>query len=158
MDTALDQLIETELDRPEIRGVTIMEDSLGVDLRDRRTIVAPLLWYPRLAYATDAERQDFEIRRNMIYWQQLDEEVSVRAMLLGRTSGESRSLWKDGLHSDRQKALRIGPPMALQAQRHSHRSSLSYAAFLLSMAGPNKPNELYRKPCYLGRASFFAVH
>ena len=26
------------------------------------------------------------------------------------------------------------------------------------MAGPNKPNELYRKPCYFGRASFFAVH
>ncbi len=89
MNTALDQLIETELDRPEIRGVTITEDSLIVNLRDGRTIVAPLLWYPRLAYAADAERQDFEIRRNVIYWPRLDEEVSVRAMLLGRTSGES---------------------------------------------------------------------
>ena len=90
MSTALDQLIETELDRPEIRGVTITDDSLVVDLRDGRTIIAPLLWYPRLAYAADSERQDFEIRRNVIYWQRLDEEVSVRAMLLGRTSGESR--------------------------------------------------------------------
>lgn len=89
MNTALDQLIETELDRPEIRGVTITEDSLIVDLRDGRTIVAPLLWYPRLAYAADTERQDFEIQRNVIHWPRLDEEVSVRSMLLGRTSGES---------------------------------------------------------------------
>lgn len=91
MNTALAQLLETELERPEIRSVSVTDDSLIVDLQDGRTVTAPLLWYPRLAYATDAERQNLEIRRNVIRWPALDEEISVRGLLLGRMSGESQA-------------------------------------------------------------------
>ncbi len=90
MNTALAQLLDTELNQTEIDEVAIDDDSLAVELRDGRTIVAPILWYPRLAYATQAERQQFEIRRNVILWPTLDEEISVRGMLLGRKSGESQ--------------------------------------------------------------------
>jgi hypothetical protein len=89
MNTALNQLIEVELERPEIGNVAVTDDNLIVDLKDGRTIIAPLLWYPRLAYATEAERQAFEVKRNVIFWPCLDEEISVRSMLLGRSSGES---------------------------------------------------------------------
>jgi Protein of unknown function (DUF2442) len=89
MNTALAQLLDRELNQTEIDEVVIDDDSLTVELRDGRTIVIPILWYPRLAYATQTERQQFEIRRNVILWPTLDEEISVRGMLLGRKSGES---------------------------------------------------------------------
>ena len=89
MNTALAQLLDNELNQTEIDEVVIDDDSLTVELRDGRTIVTPILWYPRLAYATLAERQQFEIRRNVILWPTLDEEVSVRGMLIGSKSGES---------------------------------------------------------------------
>lgn len=89
MNIALAQLLDNELNQTEIGEVLVDDNSLTVELQDGRTIIAPILWYPRLAYATQAERQQFEIRRNVIFWPTLDEEVSVRGMLLGRKSGES---------------------------------------------------------------------
>jgi len=32
----------------------------------------------------------YRIRHNVIFWSELDEEISVRSMLLGRKSGESQ--------------------------------------------------------------------
>jgi hypothetical protein len=89
MNTVVADLIEHELERPEIQAVRLNENELSVDLKDGRTIITPLVWYPRISYATEAERQHFQILRNVIYWPELDEEVSVRGMLLGRMSGES---------------------------------------------------------------------
>ena len=91
MNTAGADLLELELERAEIQTVTIDDDSLTVDLKDGRTVITPILWYPRLDYATEQERQNFQILRNVIYWPALDEEVSVRGMLLGRMSGESQA-------------------------------------------------------------------
>jgi hypothetical protein len=73
MNTALMQLLDNELNQTEIDEVIIDDDSLTVELRDGRTIVAPILWYPHLAYATQSERQQFETHRNVIFWPELDE-------------------------------------------------------------------------------------
>ena len=89
MNIALAQLVEAELERPEIKTVWVTEDSLTVDLRDGRTLAVPIVWYPRLSYATKIEQQNIEVYRNVIRWPDLDEEISVRGMLLGRKSGES---------------------------------------------------------------------
>jgi Protein of unknown function (DUF2442) len=89
MNIAVAQLIETDLERCEIKAVVVSEDSLTVDLQDGRTIAVPILWYPRLAYANPQEQLHMEIRRNVIRWPDLDEEISVRGLLLGRKSGEN---------------------------------------------------------------------
>lgn len=89
MNIALAQLLETELERTEIQAVSVTDDSLIVDLRDGRSIVALIGWYPRISYATSKEQLHFEIHRNIIHWPDLDEQVSVRGLLLGRKSGES---------------------------------------------------------------------
>lgn len=89
MNIAMAQLLEAELERTEIQAVSVTDDSLIVDLRDGRSIVAPIAWYPRISYATPKEQQHFEIHRNIIHWPDLDEEISVRGLLLGRKSGES---------------------------------------------------------------------
>jgi hypothetical protein len=75
------------------QDVKITDDTLSVDLSDGRTILTPILWYPRLAYASPAERNHWELvgQGIGIHWPELDEDVSVEALLAGRASGESQS-------------------------------------------------------------------
>jgi len=74
-----------------IIGVSVTDDTLAADLEDGRTIAVPIGWYPRLAYATDAERANFELSGAGygIHWPDLDEDVGVEGMLLGKRSAES---------------------------------------------------------------------
>jgi hypothetical protein len=71
--------------------VTITEHTLSVDLEDGRTISVPIGWYPRLAHATLAERLNFEISGAGygIHWPDLDEDVGIEGLLLGKRSTES---------------------------------------------------------------------
>ena len=71
---------------------TITEDTLAVDLEDGRSIAVPIGWYPRLAHGTPAERARYEISGAGygIYWPDLDEDIGVEGMLLGKNSAESQ--------------------------------------------------------------------
>ncbi len=83
--------VEISIALPKIMNVRVTEDTLSVDLEDGRTISAPLSWYPRLVYATPKERQNFRIAGAGygIHWPDLDEDISVKGLLLGNRSGES---------------------------------------------------------------------
>ena len=76
---------------PRVVDVTVTEDTLSVDLEDGRTISVPIGWYPRLAHATPAERLHFQISGAGygIHWPDLDEDIGVEGLLLGRMSAES---------------------------------------------------------------------
>ena len=52
-----------ELEVPGATKITVTDDSLTADLVDGRTISVPLAWYPRLVYATPAERDKMGIVR-----------------------------------------------------------------------------------------------
>lgn len=87
--------------------VVISDESLTVDLADGRTITAPLAWFPRLSHATADERANWRVTGGGvgIHWPDLDEDVSVEALLAGRRSGESRDSlikWLSSRRSDRQ--------------------------------------------------------
>ena len=71
--------------------VTITDDTLAVDLDDGRSIAVPIGWYPRLAYGTPDERENYEIAGAGygIHWPDLDEDIGVEGMLLGKKSAES---------------------------------------------------------------------
>src|SRR5512139_1344235 len=71
--------------------VRITETALIVDLTDGRRVSVPLAWYPRLAEARPAERRRWELigRGIGIHWPELDEDISIEALLLGERSGES---------------------------------------------------------------------
>lgn len=77
---------------PLFRAVLLTEDSLTVDLSDGRTLSVPLAWYPRLLHASPQERQHWRLigRGEGIAWPDLDEDISVEGLLLGRSSGESQ--------------------------------------------------------------------
>lgn len=71
--------------------VTVSDDTLAADLEDGCTIAIPIGWYPRLSYATAAERVNFVISGAAygIHWPDLDEDIGVEGMLLGKKSAES---------------------------------------------------------------------
>lgn len=81
-----------EIQEARAQSVIVSEDSLIVDLVDGRTVIAPLVWYPRLWYGTPEERNKFDIIGNgtLIHWPDLDEDLGVSGILAGRRSGESR--------------------------------------------------------------------
>jgi hypothetical protein len=81
-----------EVQEATAQKVTVSEVSLAVDLVDGRTIIVPLVWYPRLWYGTPEERNHFEIIGDgtLIHWPDLDEDLSVSGLLAGRRSGESQ--------------------------------------------------------------------
>jgi hypothetical protein len=72
--------------------VTITGDSLTVKLNDGRTISVPLAWYPRLLHGTSEERNSWRPIGNGegIHWPDLDEDISIENLLMGKRSGESQ--------------------------------------------------------------------
>jgi len=81
--------------------VIITDDTLAADLEDGRSIAVPIGWYPRLSHATPVERANFVISGAGygIHWPDLDEDIGVEGMLLGKKSGESATSlarWLEG--------------------------------------------------------------
>jgi hypothetical protein len=76
---------------PRVVNVTMTDDTLSVDLEDGRTIAVPIGWYPRLAHGTPAERANVQIggAGYGMHWPELDEDIGVEGLLLGKPSTES---------------------------------------------------------------------
>jgi hypothetical protein len=87
-----------------VMNVVITEDTLSVDLEDGRTISVPIGWYPRLAKGTPIERANFQISGAgyAIYWPDLDEDLGVDGLLLGKRSTESFSSFEQWLQRRKQ--------------------------------------------------------
>jgi hypothetical protein len=68
-----------------VRDVRIDEDRLAVDLMDGRSIAVPLAWYPRLADASPAQRDHWELAGGGfgIHWPEIDEDLSTEGLLRG---------------------------------------------------------------------------
>ena len=76
--------------------VKVTDDELTVQLEDGRTLVVPLVWYPRLLHGSKRERARWRLigRGVGIHWSSLDEDISVEGLLAGRRSGESQQSLK----------------------------------------------------------------
>ena len=83
------------------QNVVVTHDTLTVDLNDGRSISAPLAWYPRLLHGTPEERDNWRLIGNAegIHWPDLDEDISVENLLLGKPSGESQKSFKKWLQN-----------------------------------------------------------
>lgn len=74
-----------------VSTASVTDDTLAVDLEDGRTIAVPIGWYPRLAHGTAIERANFQISGAGygLHWPDLDEDIGVEGLLLGKRSTES---------------------------------------------------------------------
>jgi hypothetical protein len=84
---------------PRAVNVNVTDDTIQVDLEDGRTISVPIGWFPRLAYGTPEERANFQIRSagHGIHWPDLDEDIGIEGLLLGKKSTESQASFKKWL-------------------------------------------------------------
>jgi hypothetical protein len=83
------------------QDVRVTDDTLAVDLTDGRTISVPLAWYPRLLHGTAEERNNWRLigDREGIHWPDLDEDISIENLLMGKPSSESQSSFKRWLEN-----------------------------------------------------------
>ena len=83
------------------KDVRLSGDTLSLDLADGRTVSVPMDWYPRLFHATEEERGNWRLlgQGMGIHWPDLDEDISVEGILLGKPSGESQASFQKWLSS-----------------------------------------------------------
>ena len=103
---------------PTATRIIVTEDELTAELFDGRTISVPLAWYPRLTYATQQERENWQliVGGEGIHWPDLDEDISIEGLIAGRKSGESAESFKQWL-----EAKKAGRPLTLDALAQSER-------------------------------------
>jgi len=85
-----------EIRQARARHITVTDDTLTVDLADGRTISVPLAWFPRLLHGTQEERNHWRLigQGEGVHWSDLDEDISIENLILGKPSGESQSSFK----------------------------------------------------------------
>jgi len=68
--------------------VNFTDDSICLVLSDGREVKSPLEFYPRLKNATKEQRENFQLLGlgSGIHWPDLDEDLSVEGIVLGRKS------------------------------------------------------------------------
>lgn len=79
-----------EIEVPRAERVTVIQDTLSVDLNDGRTISVPLVWFPSVLHASPEERKNWRLigKGQGIHWEDLDEDISVEGLLADKSSGE----------------------------------------------------------------------
>ena len=65
-------------------NVSFDDDTMWVGLEDGRTLDVPLAWFPRLLKASPAQRAAVEISTFGLHWAEIDEDISVPALLADR--------------------------------------------------------------------------
>jgi hypothetical protein len=83
------------------QDVKVTDDALIADLSDGRTVSVPLAWFPRLLHGTPKERNRWQLIGDGegIHWPDLDEDISVENLILGKPSGESQKSFKKWLEA-----------------------------------------------------------
>jgi hypothetical protein len=78
---------------PAALSAAVADQTLSVELSDGRSLSAPLAWFPRLLHATPEERSNWRLvgKGDGVHWDDLDEDISIESLLLGRPSRESQA-------------------------------------------------------------------
>jgi hypothetical protein len=84
---------------PTAAEIKVEQEQLVLFLMDGRTLTIPLAWYPRLAHATPAERENCQLLGDgyAIEWPDLDEHIGVEGLIAGHRSGESEQSFQKWL-------------------------------------------------------------
>ena len=72
--------------------VSFDEENLWLLLTDGRQLAVPLAYFPRLLNATKQQREKYEISGGGtgLHWDEIDEDISVPALLMGHTDQSVR--------------------------------------------------------------------
>lgn len=92
-------------------AVEVHGGRLWVTLDDGRVIGTPLDWYLTLANATATELSNYELFDETIHWPDLDEDLSIHAMLAGKRPRYPWTVnqWRARVEALRELQARYGP-------------------------------------------------
>jgi len=81
-----------------VKDVHVTEDTLAVDLVDGRTIIVPLVWFPRLCQATPEQRRKWQVSGAGfgIHWPDVDEDLSTAGLLRGAPAAAEPAVGRRG--------------------------------------------------------------
>ncbi len=68
-------------------AVRFDDNSMWVELSDGGALGVSYAWFPRLLNATPKQREEVEIGRFGLHWEEIDEDISVEGLLAGRRDG-----------------------------------------------------------------------
>jgi hypothetical protein len=76
-----------------VKNIHIDDDVIAVDLMDGRSISVPLIWYPRLAKASQRDRENWQTSGGGygIHWPDIDEDLSTEGLLRGSPARKSET-------------------------------------------------------------------
>ncbi len=79
--------------KDKIAGISFQSDTLSAELMDGRVITVPLAWYPRLANASPAQRNNWELTAAGfgVHWPDVDEDLSSAGLLRGAPAHRGKS-------------------------------------------------------------------
>lgn len=67
------------------RMLKFTDNDMVVFLVDGRKVIIPIVWFPRLANATNSQLENYELLGDgeNVYWLEIDEDLSVADLLRG---------------------------------------------------------------------------
>ena len=77
--------MSTLVSEPVAKHLRFDADTMWADLADGRQLGVPLAYFPRLLKATPSQREQYTISGGGtgLHWNNLDEDISVPALLMG---------------------------------------------------------------------------
>ena len=68
---------------PTFEKTEVKPEYIWFTLNDGRTIAIPIAWSKRLTSATPAQRQNFTLSDYFVFWDDVDEIISMESILFG---------------------------------------------------------------------------
>lgn len=69
---------------PDLASVRVTDATVMCSFEDGRIVSFPLQWSDKLSKATTSQRQAFDFNAHFIFWDEVDEIIGVRNVLLGK--------------------------------------------------------------------------
>ena len=69
---------------PDLSAVSVTDGLVICSFEDGRSVSFPVSWSQKLEQATVSQRQAFEFNAHYIFWDEIDEIIGVRNILLGK--------------------------------------------------------------------------
>ena len=78
--------MSTLTDEPKAKDIEFDDTMMWVNLTDGRKLGVPLAYFPRLLHSSTKKRKNYVISGGGtgLHWDDLDEDISVKGLLLGR--------------------------------------------------------------------------
>ena len=69
---------------PDLASVEVTDTTITCSFTDGHTVSFPLEWSAKLSGATATQQQAFDFNAHFIFWDEIDEIIGVRNILLGK--------------------------------------------------------------------------